>query len=113
MTIHTNVLIASPFVLVVARVPAEVMERQVEVGERDVGIHARLVADMAELHGGLFSDQFADVGKMVQLSVVKNWPSFAVALNCGMASSSLSAVVKALVRLQMVRGWNSGYWGSK
>jgi hypothetical protein len=52
MTIHTNVLIASPFVLVVARVPAEGVEYQVEVGERDVGVHARFVADMAELYEG-------------------------------------------------------------
>ena len=40
-------------------------------------------------------------------------PSFAVALNCGMASSSLKADVKAFDRLRIVRGGNSSYFGSK
>jgi hypothetical protein len=43
----------------------------------------------------------------------RNSPSLAVALNCGMGSSSLRAEVKALERLQIVRGWNSSYLGSK
>ena len=37
----------------------------------------------------------------------------AVTLNCGMGSSSLNADVKALERLQIVRDWNSSYFGSK
>lgn len=41
-----------------------------------------------------------------------NSPSFAVALNCGMGSSSLNADVNALERLQIVRGRNSSYFGS-
>jgi hypothetical protein len=45
--------------------------------------------------------------------VSKNSPSFAVALNCGMGSSSLKAEVKALERLQIVRERNSSYFGSK
>jgi len=40
-------------------------------------------------------------------------PSLAVALNCGMGSSSLNAEVNALERLQIVRGWNSSHFGSK
>ena len=37
----------------------------------------------------------------------KNCPSFAVALNCGMGSSSLNAEVNAFDRLQIVRERNS------
>ena len=40
-------------------------------------------------------------------------PSLAVALNCGMGSSSLNAEVKVLERLQIVRDRNSSYFGSK
>jgi hypothetical protein len=36
-----------------------------------------------------------------------------VALNCGIGSSFLNAEVNALERLQMVRGRNSSYFGSK
>ena len=43
----------------------------------------------------------------------RNSPSFAVALNCGMGSSSLNAEVNALERLQIVRGRKSSYCGSK
>jgi hypothetical protein len=43
----------------------------------------------------------------------KNSPSLAVALNCGIGSSSLNAEVKALERLQIVRDRNSSYLGSK
>src|SRR5580692_7749702 len=43
----------------------------------------------------------------------RNSPSFAVALNCGMGSSSLNADVNALERLQIVRGRNWSYFGSK
>ena len=37
----------------------------------------------------------------------KNPASLAVALNCGMGSSSSNALVKALDKLQSVRAWNS------
>ena len=37
--------------------------------------------------------------------------SFAVALYCGIGSSSLNALVKAFDRLHMVRGWNSSCTG--
>jgi hypothetical protein len=37
----------------------------------------------------------------------RNSPSFAVALNWGIGSSSLNAEVNALERLQIVRGLNS------
>ena len=37
----------------------------------------------------------------------------AVALNCGMGSSSLNAEVNAFERLQIVRGRTSSYFGSK
>jgi len=40
-------------------------------------------------------------------------PGFAVALNCGTGSSSLNAEVNAFERLQIVRGRNSSYFGSK
>src|SRR5579864_8493920 len=43
----------------------------------------------------------------------KNSPSFAVALNCGMGSTSLNADVNALERLQIVRDRNSSYFGLK
>src|SRR5260370_13710604 len=43
----------------------------------------------------------------------RNSPSLAVALNCGMGSSSLNAEVNAFERLQIVRGRNSSYFGSK
>jgi hypothetical protein len=43
----------------------------------------------------------------------RNSPSLAVALNCGMGSSSLNADVNGFERLQIVRGWNSSYLGSK
>src|SRR5215472_4236854 len=43
----------------------------------------------------------------------KNSPSLAVALNWGIGSSCLKAEVKALDRVQIVRGWNSSYCGSK
>ncbi len=36
-------------------------------------------------------------------------PNLAVALNCGIGSSFLNALVKALERLHMVRAENSGY----
>jgi hypothetical protein len=45
--------------------------------------------------------------------VSKNSPSLAVALNCGIGSSSLNADVKAFERLQIVRAQNSSYFGSK
>jgi len=37
--------------------------------------------------------------------------SFAVALYCGIGSSSLNALVKAFDKLHMVRGWNSSCTG--
>src|SRR5260370_27143597 len=40
-------------------------------------------------------------------------PSFAVARNCGIGSSSLNADVNAFDRLHMVRGWNSSCCGLK
>jgi hypothetical protein len=40
-------------------------------------------------------------------------PSLAVALNCGIGSSSLNAEVNALERLHIVRGRNCSYFGSK
>src|SRR5258708_7759394 len=43
----------------------------------------------------------------------RNSPNLAVALNCGMGSSSLNAEVNAFERLQIVRGRNSSYFGSK
>ena len=43
----------------------------------------------------------------------RNSPSFAVALNWGIGSSSLNAEVKAFERLQIVRDRNSSYCGSK
>jgi hypothetical protein len=43
----------------------------------------------------------------------RNSPSFAVALNCGMGSSSLNADVNAFDRLQIVRERNSSYFGAK
>jgi hypothetical protein len=43
----------------------------------------------------------------------RNSPNLAVALNCGMGSSSLNAEVNALERLQIVRDRNSSYLGSK
>src|SRR5229473_1851262 len=43
----------------------------------------------------------------------RNSPSLAVALNCGMGSSSLNAEVNAFERLQIVRGRNSSYFGWK
>src|SRR5713101_8248775 len=43
----------------------------------------------------------------------RNSPSLAVALNCGMGSSSLNAEVNAFERLQIVRGRKSSYFGSK
>jgi hypothetical protein len=39
----------------------------------------------------------------------KNFPSFAVARNCGIGSSSLNADVNAFDRLHIVRCWNSSY----
>jgi hypothetical protein len=42
-----------------------------------------------------------------------NAPSFAVALNWGMGSSSLNALVNAFERLHIVRGENSSYSGWK
>jgi hypothetical protein len=39
--------------------------------------------------------------------------SFAVALYCGIGSSSLKALVNAFDRLHIVRGWNSAYRGLK
>jgi hypothetical protein len=41
----------------------------------------------------------------------RNPASFAVALYWGIGSSSLNALVKALDRLHMVRGWNSSWTG--
>lgn len=43
----------------------------------------------------------------------KNCPSFAVALNWGIGSSSSNMDVKAFDRLQIVRGRNSSHFGSK
>jgi hypothetical protein len=43
----------------------------------------------------------------------RNEASFAVALNCGIGSSSLNALVNALERLQVVLGANSSTRGSK
>jgi hypothetical protein len=40
-------------------------------------------------------------------------PSLAVAVNCGMGSSFLKALVNAFERLHMVLAENSGYCGSK
>jgi hypothetical protein len=45
--------------------------------------------------------------------VSRNSPSLAVALTCGMGSSSLNAEVNALERLQIVRERNSSYFGSR
>ena len=41
----------------------------------------------------------------------RNPASFAVALYCGIGSSSLNALVKALDSLLIVRGWNSSCTG--
>ena len=43
----------------------------------------------------------------------RNGASFAVALNCGIGSSSLKADVKAFARLHCVRGAKSSICGSK
>jgi hypothetical protein len=43
----------------------------------------------------------------------KNGASFAVALNCGIGSSSLNAEAKAFAKLQRVGGANSSYCGLK
>jgi hypothetical protein len=43
----------------------------------------------------------------------RNSPNFAVALNCGIGSSALNAEVNAFEELQIVRGRNSSYFGSK
>ena len=43
----------------------------------------------------------------------RNSRSLAVAFNCGIGSSSLSADVNAFERLQIVRGRKSSYFGSK
>ena len=45
--------------------------------------------------------------------ISRNSPKVAVALNCGMAPSSLNADVNAFERLQIVRGRNSSHFGSK
>jgi len=46
-------------------------------------------------------------------SCARKPPNFAVALNCGIGSSFLNALVKALERLHIVRAENSEYSGSK
>jgi cyanate permease len=43
----------------------------------------------------------------------RNPASFAVALYCGIGSSSLNALVNAFDKLHMVRGWNSSCTGLK
>jgi hypothetical protein len=43
----------------------------------------------------------------------RNSPGLAVTLNCGMGSNSFNAEVNAFDRLQIVRGRNSSYSGSK
>jgi hypothetical protein len=43
----------------------------------------------------------------------RNSPSLAVALNCGIGSSFLKALVNALDKLPIVRPENSSYYGSK
>src|SRR5579864_1537451 len=45
------------------------------------------------------------------LAASRNRPSFAVARNCGMGSSSLNADVNAFDRLHMVLDSNSSCWG--
>jgi hypothetical protein len=47
------------------------------------------------------------------VSWLRNSPSLAVALNFGMGSSFLNALVNAFAKLHMVRAENSGYSGSK
>ena len=45
------------------------------------------------------------------VTVSRRVPSFAVARNCGIGSSSLNTDVNAFDRLHTVRGWNSSYCG--
>jgi hypothetical protein len=62
---------------------------------------------------GQSADTAPQARTIVRTGASRNSPSFAVALNCGTGSSSLNAEVNALERLQMVRGRNSSYFGSK
>ena len=59
------------------------------------------------------ASQYRPSGHDCENRASRNSPSFAVALNRGMGSSSLNAEVNAFERLQIVRGWNSSYFGSK
>jgi len=56
------------------------------------------------------ADSFGDHAGVV---ASRKLPSFAVARNCGIGSSSLNAEVNAFDRLHMVRGWNSWCCGLK
>ena len=49
----------------------------------------------------------------IENRVSRNSESLAVALNCGIGPCALSAEVKALDRLEIVRDLNSSYFGSK
>ena len=60
------------------------------------------------LRGGAFWDYAKTLGRSS-----KKGASFAVALNCGIGSSSLNAEVKAFAKLHRVQGANSSYCGLK
>src|SRR6266851_1176099 len=69
---------------------------------------------LARLQEGLPPEETTAAYERIYVNLPsRNSPSSAVALNCGIGSSSLNADVNALERLQIVRGRNSSYFGSK
>jgi hypothetical protein len=82
-------------------------------GVRSGGLQARLDAErVIKRIGGPVGTAMLPQ-KACEKRASRNSPSFAVALKCGMGSSSLNAEVNAFDRLQIVRGLNSSYRGSK
>ena len=73
-----------------------------------------ILTDSPHIHkGAKMRGTYADIsgGDYEGRTACRNPASFAVALYCGIGSSSLNALVKALDRLHMVRGWNSSCTG--
>jgi len=71
-------------------------------------IHALLQSNEEELRHWIERRLIKSVTKV---GLPADPASLAVALYCGIGSSSLNALVKAFERLHLVHGWNSSYTG--
>jgi hypothetical protein len=87
-----------------------------DAGIRPCKYHSQLRANGGQLSvGSVHASQMLERNLLRNYAVnwLRNSPSLAVPLNCGMGSSFLNALVNAFDKLHIVRAENSGYSVSK